>query len=88
MHGKPSILLDPEKCIFCEKAFVKPSQLERHMRIHTGERPYKCTGCTKSFNQKGAMLIHIAVSTVSNNCILFRNDEQEISGKLGGPRGS
>ncbi|KFM82356.1 Zinc finger protein 236, partial [Stegodyphus mimosarum] len=46
------------KCYFCGKQFQKPSQLVRHNRIHTGERPFKCEICNRAFNQKGALLIH------------------------------
>ena len=26
----------PHKCAHCNKGFAKPSQLERHVRVHTG----------------------------------------------------
>ena len=27
----------PHKCAHCGKGFAKPSQLERHVRVHTGK---------------------------------------------------
>lgn len=47
-----------KECDICGKAFMKPCQVERHKRIHTGERPYKCELCSKSFAQKATLQMH------------------------------
>ena len=47
-------------CEICQKKFGRISTLKSHIKIHTGEKNYKCLieGCNKYFAEKGNMEIH------------------------------
>ncbi|VDK30997.1 unnamed protein product [Gongylonema pulchrum] len=46
-------------CCICGKAFGKTSDLVRHYRIHSGERPYSCNRCGRTFTLKSSLKLHM-----------------------------
>lgn len=48
-------------CLFCAKGFTKKAILERHMRTHTGERPFSCDVCNKRFTRKDYLRHHACI---------------------------
>lgn len=36
-------------CSYCNQAFARKYDMEKHSRKHTGDKPYKCGICGKQF---------------------------------------
>ncbi|EDL17518.1 zinc finger protein 48 [Mus musculus] len=58
VQGRPSGPSQLHVCGFCGKEFPRSSDLVKHRRTHTGEKPYKCAECGKGFGDSSARIKH------------------------------
>ncbi|XP_072303730.1 uncharacterized protein [Eucyclogobius newberryi] len=47
------------QCSFCAKRFGSKQGLQRHIRVHTGDKPYSCPVCNKGFSFKSHLTVHL-----------------------------
>lgn len=47
-------------CPICGKPFATKHNLNQHIRVHSGERPFICPVCGKGFKQKAHMQKHLS----------------------------
>ncbi|XP_068107487.1 zinc finger and BTB domain-containing protein 7C isoform X2 [Hyperolius riggenbachi] len=52
-----------QQCPICHKVIMGAGKLPRHMRTHTGEKPYMCTICEVRFTRQDKLKIHMRKHT-------------------------
>ena len=51
--------LEMWKCAFCSRVMKTKSNLIGHIKTHTGEKPFPCPNCEKTFSRKYHMERHL-----------------------------
>ena len=46
-------------CKLCGKSYSRPYTLKSHMRVHSGDTPYRCDTCDKAFIQASNLTVHL-----------------------------
>ncbi|SCV74900.1 BQ2448_7929 [Microbotryum intermedium] len=48
-------------CPECGKGYTRPTRLQEHQRVHSGERPFKCAECSSTFTRDSHLKAHARI---------------------------
>ncbi|KAF9491671.1 hypothetical protein BDN71DRAFT_1592166 [Pleurotus eryngii] len=63
------VMAGDHQCSVCQATFTRPQHVARHMRSHTGDKPYKCEFCGDQFARSDLLSRHVNKSHASEKPI-------------------
>lgn len=80
----------PHRCDICGNCFTQQSHMQRHRRIHTGEKPFCCEACGEKFSRSDKLKLHTlkchAIAELISNVAISSPVEPEMRDKREKPK--
>ncbi|KAE9376327.1 hypothetical protein N431DRAFT_501240 [Stipitochalara longipes BDJ] len=73
--------MPPQQCSYCSREFNRAEHLQRHVRSHTKEKPFRCGSCGKGYAREDTLIRH-----AKSHCV-GRTRRMTLSEASTGPRG-